>query len=552
MVSELPPLHERTIPRIWLQAVQRDPGAPFLLFRTRTYSYGEAAEYVESARQQLESDGVARGTHIAVLFDNCPEYVWVVLALARIGAVAVPIHAEARGQLLTHLLTSSKCQMAIVADTYVDRVREAIGPDALSRAWILHTDAGTDADAGTGVDAGGSGESPTRISAWQRDIEFGRAFAADYVGTNPDPSFKDTMLLMFTSGTSGPSKAAIVAQAHPVTAATAHALAAGITADDRMHTCLPLSHANAMWFTLYAAITQGASVALYTKFSVRGFWRDIVDSGATQTSLLGSMLQLLWKREATAEEQVKKLKSLFVVPFPTNPQDYEDRFGAKLMTLYGMSEWTPVSISRPGEGYGKAPGMAGPLRRDLNDVAILDDDDLPLPVGKVGEIAVRRHEPFTSFQGYFGREAETLRDWRNLWFHTGDHGYIGEDDFLYYVGRKSDSLRRRGENVSAGELEDLLLACLGIKEVAVVAVPSDLGDISEDDIAIYVVPRDADVTVHDVVDFARENLARYMNPRYVKLVDDLPRTATSKIRKDVLRKEARDTLATFHDAQEKR
>ena len=537
-MPQLPPLKERTLPRIWATAVKQNPDAVFLLFAGTEYSYGESEEWVESARQRFENDGIVPGMHVAVFLDNGPEYVWTLLALSRIGAVAVPIHAEGRGKLLTHFLVSSDCEVAIIADKYVARTHDAIGSDLLKRAWILATES-TEPD-----------DTPLPLIAGvQEPIVFGRDFDPAYRSPHREPRFNDVTLLMFTSGTSGPSKAAIVVQAHPMTAAGAMAEAAGVTAEDRCHTCLPLSHANAMWFTTYMAITVGASVALASRFSVRGFWKDVVDTGSTQTSLLGSMLQLLWKREPTPEEDVKKVKSMFVVPFPTNPQEYEDRFGTKLMTLYGMSEWTPIALSRPGEGYDKPAGMSGPLRHDLNDIAILDPDDIELPVGAIGEIAVRRKQPFTSFQGYYNRLPETLADFRNLWFHTGDHGYIGEDDYLYFVGRKSDSLRRRGENISAGELEDLLLGCGGVGQVAAVAVPSDLGDISEDDIAVFVVPQNESLSPEDVLDFAREHLPRYMYPRYLKLVPSLPRTATEKVRKDELRRAAVATLATFFDSE---
>jgi crotonobetaine/carnitine-CoA ligase len=536
MTMEMPPLVKRTLPNIWAAAVARAPHSVFLLFAGDEYTYGAANQFVQATRQQFERDGVTVGAHVAVFLDNSPDYLWTLLALSHMGAVAVPIHAEARGQLLTHFLLSSECSMGVIADKYAARVHESIGPDVLKQAWI--------------VTSGDEVEGPVpTIAGAQRPITFGNDVDPNHRSDTAPPRFCDATLLMFTSGTSGPSKAAVCVQAHPVTAALHMAEAAGIVADDRMHTCLPLSHANAMWFTTWAAITAGASVALTRRFSVRGFWRDIVDSGATQTSLLGSMLQLLWKREHSPEEDVKRVKSMFVVPFPTNPQEYEDRFGTKLMTLYGMSEWTPISLSRPGEGYDKAAGMAGPLRRDLNDIAILDDDDLELPVGAVGEIAVRRKEPWTTFQGYYARLEETLSEFRNLWFHTGDHGYIGEDDYLYFVGRKSDSLRRRGENISAGELEDLLLACDAVGEVAAVAVPSDLGDISEDDIAIFVIPSGADASPRQVLDYARAKLPRYMAPRYIKFVDELPRTSTEKIRKSELRRVATASTADFFDAE---
>ncbi|MBS1676365.1 MAG: AMP-binding protein [Actinobacteria bacterium] len=535
MLLEASPLEKRTIPNLWAAAVEKDPDASFLLFDGDEWSYGEADRFVAATARRLYDEGLAPGSHVAVFLDNGPEYVWTLLALARIGAVAVPIHGEAQGPLLRHFLLSSDCRSAIIADGYLGRVSEAIGAEVIERVWVVTTEAGAD-------------QAGLAISAHQTALTFTDSIAVD-AGAEPipEPRFSDTALLMFTSGTSGPSKAAIVAQAHPMTAALAMADAAGISAADRMHTCLPLSHANAMWFTVYTAITVGASVALSRRFSVSGFWRDVVATGSTQTSLLGSMLQLLWKREPDADEQNARLQSMFVVPFPTNAQSYEDRFGAKLMTIYGMSEWTPVSLSRPGEGYDKPTGMAGPLRWDLNDIAILDDDDLPLPTGRIGEIAVRRKQPFTSFQGYYGRDAETLGDWRNLWFHTGDHGYIGEDDYLYFVGRKSDSLRRRGENVSAGELEDILLECPLIAEVAAVAVPSDLGEISEDDIAVFVIPTATEADPAAIRQFAVDHLPRYMRPRYLKFVDDFPRTGNAKVRKQPLREEAKAALADFHD-----
>ena len=535
MPSETLPLQERTLPNIWAAAVASAPQSRFLSFMDTDYSYEQADRWVQATRQRLERDGVKPGDHVALFLDNCPEYIWILLGLASIGAVSVPIHAQAQGPMLRHFLTSSDCPAAIVAARYADRVAALFEPDLLlERVWIFETEASQ------------ATEHP-RLARRQETLVLDQDADPDFESPHPTPRFRDTTLLMFTSGTSGPSKAAIVAQAHPVTAALAMADAAGITQDDCMHTCLPLSHANASWFTVYAAITKQASVALTERFSVRGFWRDIATSRATQTSLLGSMLQLLWKRDADDDERHHSLQSIFIVPFPNDPQAYEDRFSAKLQTVYGMSEWTPVALSRPGEGYDKPTGVAGPLRRDLNDIAILDDDDLPLPTGTIGEIAVRRKLPFTSFQGYYGREATTLQEWRNLWFHTGDHGYIGEDDYLYYVGRKSDSLRRRGENVSAGELEDILLQCPAVKEVAVVAVPSDLGDISEDDIAIFVIPARPDAAPGDIADYAGEHLPRFMRPRYVKFVPDLPRTDTEKILKAELRRTARASLDTFHD-----
>jgi crotonobetaine/carnitine-CoA ligase len=176
-----------------------------------------------------------------------------------------------------------------------------------------------------------------------------------------------------------------------------------------------------------------------------------------------------------------------------------------------------------------------------------------VPSGSVGEILVRRHDPYITVQRYSGRERETWDDFRNLWFHTGDFGYVDEEDFLYFVGRKSDSLRRRGENVSIRELEDALNGLDGVLESAVVAVPSDLGDMSEDDIAVYfTVKPGAGLDAEKLDELARANLSRYMMPRYIRVVDELPKTPTAKIRKDVLRREAESDLGAFFDTDLRR
>ncbi|WP_083934099.1 AMP-binding protein [Sciscionella marina] len=532
----LPPVHERTIPNLWRRAVDRAPEAPFLYWHDAVISYGDGDALSDGVRVKLAHRGVGRGSHVAVFLPNGPEYVWVLLALAKIGAVAVPIHAEARGKLLAHFIETSDCEFAILGEEFVERTLDAIGPDRLRHVWVLQATPESSAD-------------QLRLCASQEELICERSTKAEIADETAAPRFCDTALLMFTSGTSGPSKAAVVAQAHPVTAAIAFADAGGMTERDRLFTCLPMSHANAMWFCVYTAVAVGASVAMVERFSVSKFWSSIAKFRATQTNLLGSMLQLLWKQSPSDQERQHEMNSIFVVPFPSNPADYDARFDVRLQTLYGASEWTPIALSSPGEGYDKPIGWAGPIWRDLNDVVILDDDDLPLPNGSVGEIAVRRKEPFTSLLSYYGREEATLRDFRNLWFHMGDYGFIGDDDCLYFVGRKSDSLRRRGENISAGELEDLLLAMPAAEEVAVVAVPSDLGDNSEDDIAAFVVPSDTGIRPADIVEYARAHLPRYMYPRYVCLTEKLPKTGNEKVRKDELRRYAKENLKDFFDTE---
>ncbi|MFC0454098.1 AMP-binding protein [Rhodococcus jostii] len=537
----LPELRDRTVDNLWQRAVRSNPQGTFLLWETSEFTYAEADVEVAKTTRMLRDAGVTPGTHVAVLLDNRPEYIWLLLAIGRIGAVGVPIHAEAKGQLLGHFLRSTDCSYGVIASSQTANVESVLGEDRLGYVWILDD-----------VPAGEIGTVP-RLGRVQepyapKDVADGGKDDEHRV-----PRFSDNYLLMFTSGTSGPSKAAVVSQAQPITHALKIAESCGWNAQERFYTCLPLSHANAQCHTLLPAIGLGATVVLGRRFSVRKFWSDVQRFDCTAVSLLGSMLQLLWKKAPSPEESDNRVSTVLVVPFPRNVQEFDDRYQARFATLYGLTECAPVSISRPGEGYDRPAGMAGRILRDHNDVRIVDADDIEVPLGTVGEIAVRRHDPYITVQRYYGRERETWDDFRNLWFHTGDFGYVDEDDYLYFAGRKSDSLRRRGENVSIRELEEVLQSFTGVLEAAVIAVPSDLGDMSEDDIAVYFTSEDgAQLTAEQLDLLAEAELSRYMRPRYIRHVDDLPKTPTSKIRKDVLRRDAEVNLTQFFDAETRR
>lgn len=536
----LPPLRDRTTDGLWLRALGCNPDGTFLIVEDQEFTYRRAEELVAATTRMLRAGGVTHGDHVAILLDNRPEYVWLLLAAGRIGAVGVPIHAEAKGHLLAHFFRSSDCTFAVIAASRVHEVDQVLGDARPGVVWIVDDSLSEDLQVLAQVG---------RIQVPFQPVEAENADTGSY----PPAAFNDTYLFMFTSGTSGPSKAAVVSQAQPITHALKIAEQCGWRPTERLYTCLPLSHANAQCHTMFPAIGLGATMILGRRFSVSRFWSDVQRAEGTAVSLLGSMLQLLSKKEPSPEESENVVSTVLVVPFPRNVQEFDDRYRAKFATLYGLTECAPVSFARPGEGYGKPLGMAGTVLRDHNDVQIVDDDDIPVPVGTTGEIVVRRHDPYITVQRYYGRERETWSDFRNLWFHTGDFGYLDEDDTLYFVGRKSDSLRRRGENVSISELEIELQAFDGVLEAAVVAVPSDLGDMSEDDIAVFLTVTDnSGLTPERVGELATKHISRYMRPRYIQIIDELPKTPTAKIRKDVLRKTVEGGLTAFFDTESRR
>lgn len=505
------PLKERTIPRMMARSQSQGLDRPFVVAHGEQYSHARAEEIVAQLAGSLAARGVGKGTRVAMLLDNSPRYVWLLLAMARIGGVAVALNAEAKGRILTYFLEDSKCELAIV-----DAAHE-------------HTSAEAAADAG---------EPPTIVLSeqddWVERVGSGAPREAD-----DDVAFSDPWVVLYTSGTTGMPKGVPVSHAHAVTCGAIFAEHMNLGPADRLYTCLPLFHINATAYTLCGALVSGASIAVGPRFSARRFWADLAALDATQVNAMGSMVKILEGRQPHEAEQAHGVRSMFVAPLPADPAQLARRFRLSFATVYAQTEWLPSSMSRPGDGYDR-PGGAG-LILPYSEVQIVDGNDEALRAGAVGEIALRPHDPFVTFQGYLGNPEASLEVFRNLRFHTGDLGEVGEDGWLYFRGRVRDTIRRRGENISALVIEEVLAGHENIAEVAAVPVPSTL---MEDDVFVFVARREGAELAPDALErFARQVLPRYMVPLYAEFLDDFPRTTTNKVAKEVLKARARAAVA---------
>jgi crotonobetaine/carnitine-CoA ligase len=295
---------------------------------------------------------------------------------------------------------------------------------------------------------------------------------------------------------------------------------------------MPLFHAGALWYCVGACIWAGASAVLTERFSLSGFWRDVCEIGATATMIPMTMSALLEKQAPTEFERRNTLRVAWVSPVPANLRAFEERFGFKVATHFSMTEISPALVGMPGTVYDRPTGCAGQPTEEW-DVIVADEYDRPVPAGTVGEILLRPKVPGIVFSGYHRKPKETVAAWRNLWFHTGDRAYFDDEGYLYFVDRQKDMIRRRGENISAYEIEKNLVTYEGIRDIAAIPVPSPLG---EDDLCVY-------VTLRDGVAFSEEAFVRhaagilpyFMVPRYVGRTDELPRTPSGKVQKYVLR-----------------
>lgn len=520
------PLNQRVIPEILRRAAEAEPHRPFILHRDQVISYEEAERLSTQLAHGLRKWGVGRGARVALILDNSPRYILTLLAVAKLGALNVPINTAARGDLLRYYLQDADCTHVLAQDVYLPVLREAWPgitlPLAVERTEPLDRVAGLPSWDDLLADGEPSRERAldVRLEAW------------------------DPWLILYTSGTTGPSKGSICPNAHSLSIGRTQATRMELEPTDRLYACLPLFHGNALNYSTLTALWARATVALETRFSARRFWADIHRYGATQFNAMMIVTSVLEKLPVTPEERDNPVRIAAIVPPPANRRQLEERWGLKIISQYAMSEACPVTVLAAGEAYDR-PRSSGRVADNV-ELRIVDANDLEVPRGTPGEVVIRTRQPWTMFSGYYGKPEATLAAFRNLWFHTGDRAYLDQDGYLFFVDRVKDAIRRRGENISAYEIETILQAHEAILEAAAVPVPAELG---EDDVAVFIVRASSALTERAVVEYAVRSMAYYMVPRYVKFVDELPKTPSQKVAKPALREEAKATYREMWDRE---
>ena len=446
--------------------------------------------------------GVAPGDAVAVLLPNGLDFVRLWLGLGRLGAVLVPVNTGLGGDFLAHQLRDSGARFVVTA--------------------------GEAADAVAGVLTEVPGLEVLDVAGWEG--------APDHDG--PLPAASDTACLMYTSGTTGPSKGVLMPHAHCYLFGLGSIEGLGITEDDRYYVSMPLFHANGLFMQLYATLIAGASAVLRPRFSASAWLSDIREHGCTVTNLLGAMSQFVISQPPGPGDREHRLRVICPVPNPPSHESaWRERFGVpEVVSAYGMTE---VNIPLYGRLGSSRPGTAGLALDQWFEVTVRDaeSDDL-MPAGEVGEIMVRPKVPFGFMAGYAGLPDATVAASRNFWFHTGDSGVMDDDGWVTFVDRTKDCIRRRGENISSFEVESAVARLDAVAEVAAYAVPAG-AEGTEDEVMIAVVPREgARLEPEEVVAHADLVLPRFARPRYVEVLDALPKTPTQKVLKHELRSRA--------------
>lgn len=462
----------------------------------------------------LHALGVRHGQNVVVWLPNGIDCLRVWFGINWLGATYVPINTAYRGRLLEHVLDNAGADLIVVHAELLPRLAE-VNTAALRKAVVV----------------GGDGAPSTRLLG---TIELHPQSALDAPESTlpsplPDVHPWDMQSIVYTSGTTGASKGVMSSYAH------LHAMAGPeafhmLGHDDRYMCNLPLFHVGGT-IPVMGMLARGASISLVPAFATEEFWPLVRETQTTVVLLLGVMAGFIAKRPPGPEDREHPLRKAIIVPLAESAPAFSRRFGVEVYTLYNMTEISTPLVS--GLNPDKI-GSCGQARAGV-ELRIVDDNDCEVPQGDVGELLVRTDSPWALNHGYYRNPEATARAWRNGWFHTGDAFRVDADGTYFFVDRIKDAIRRRGENISSFEVEAEVAAFPAVAEVAVYAVPSE---IAEDEVmcAVATVPG-KNLDPAELVEFLVPRLAHFMIPRYVRIVDALPKTPTQKVQKHLLRSE---------------
>lgn len=522
-MTALPELESQrwTLPRALDARVVETPDRPFVTTEcegTQTFAQCRASAYAMAGT--LRAAGVGSGDFVAVMAANCRTAIHAWMGANLLGAVDVMINTGYRAGPLEHALNIVQAKVLLVEERFLGVLREA-EPRLRHLERIVYFRLPDSTPGGT---PGGFARVELMPLA---------ALPSEPPELEEEPAISSLASIIFTSGTSGPAKGVMMphAQAYALALQTVQGLR--LTGRDTLYAFHPMFHTAGKFISLYAGLLSGAQVVLDRRFRAECWLTRIRECGATATLAHGAMLEMVHSLPPAADDADNPLERLMASPFPRRiAADFERRFNVRGVEVWGMTEinnpcWCPLDEPL-------RTGTCGRLNRNWADVRVVDPEtDIELPDGQVGEFVVRPERPWTAMQGYIGMPEKTLQAWRNLWFHTGDAGYVDPEGWFHFVDRLGDRIRRRAENISSYEIESAAAQHPAVRECAAIGVPS--GFESDDDIKLLVALRSGQRwEPQDLLEHLVRLLPHYMVPRYLQPIEALPRTPTNKVMKSQL------------------
>jgi crotonobetaine/carnitine-CoA ligase len=506
-----------TFAQLYEWAARRHRFQPFLEYRSDRFTFSDMNRRANRVARRLRDAGVGKGAGVALMLSNHPRFLDAFFAIQKLGAFAVPLNTELVGDGLSYILDHSEVRAVVCDDETAFKVAAVRSQlPRLEHVWV------------NAAEAPPNHAIPEHMMSFA-ELERGRVDDGDDLGLDPPRDVPS--LLLYTSGTTGPPKAVVTL--HGQQRVKSIGLLANLLYDksDKLYTCLPLFHANALLLTVMQALWIGIPLHLVKRFSASRFWREVALSGATQFNTVGGMIPILLKTPPSPYDRAHSVKRVLSAACPTDAwEPFEQRFGVDIWEAYGAVDGAGVTIFNAGDG------PVGSLGRPARAVRwrLVDDRGVDVRQGDPGELWVLVGDKTESEIAYWKDEKASREKVVDGWLRTGDLMQADAKGYLYFVGRNTDSMRRRGENVSAYEVEKVVDAYPDVLESAAFGVPSPVG---EQDIMISVVPVEGrTIVAADLLRFLRASLPKYAVPSYLDVVRELPKTGTHRVIKGNLKK----------------
>lgn len=508
--------HERVLTHIIEDKARRSPDHVVFQFRDDPLTLGDLNERINKVANGLLALGVKPGEKVAIMLPNCPEFLYAWFGANKIGAVEVPINVALKGAGLAYQIDQSDSVVLVASVEYLDRLEEVLE----NLKTVHHV-----------VFLNPEGKPLPRL---QRSTVLSIPELLGHSADKPDVKvrYSDMASILYTSGTTGVSKGVEMSHHYWYDIWSEAVKYARYTDEDVLYTGLPFFHGNAQGITIGPAILADAKAVIVERFSASQLLDDCRRWNCTEANYIGGIIPILLKQPPREDDADNPLRLMVGAAAPADEwHSFQKRFNTKLLEVYGMTECycclaSPYDAPRAGSCGKAITGW---------DVRIVDEDDNECPPGTPGEFIVRSNKMFVGTTGYYKNPEATLELFRNGWIHTGDLGRMDEDGYFYFLDRKKQALRRRGENISSFEVESVIGSHPAVLESCVVGVPSEVGE--EEVKAVVVLKEGQRVTEEELIRWCEPRMAYFAIPRYIAIRSSLPKTPSERVEKFKLKSE---------------
>jgi crotonobetaine/carnitine-CoA ligase len=499
----------------------------YIYYEDQEISFKELNDQANRISSGMQKLGVAKGDKVAVVMDSCPELIYVMFGVSKLGGVNVPVNTSHKGDVMTYMVDHSDASILVMHSHFIDRLGTVLQNTPKVKAVVVLQG---DSDTSAALAVKQIGAIGKQVIKWSEFIDNDGSYQPE------DVKWSDPMLMLYTSGTTGLSKGVLIP--HNLLYSMAerfykYVLEGDLNENDCIYTPIPIFHAHAWHAGISLTLLSGARMVLKKRFSASANWDDIKRYGCRYTNGFGAINSILLLAEPQANDIDNPLQIVIGGPASKSVcEKFEARFGAKIMEFYGSSELSAPTLNTISACK---QGSCGKVHPDF-EIRLVDEDGVEVRKGEIGEILVRPLKPFIMMLEYYKMPEKNVEVWRDCWFHTGDRGRFDEDGYLFFADRKKDALRLRGENISTFEVENIINSHPAVRECAVYGVPSALED-SEDVMVSLSLKPGCSLSNEELMAFCEERMAYFMVPSYVRFMDELPKNAVLRVEKFKLREE---------------